>query len=194
MVGCISRPPNLSLSLSLSLSMCVSVSRVLVSSSPFAFSLPCIPLHLRSLENCAELVGEVTVRLWLSREFPGFLCALPLIRRVAGFVFSVLRRAHSVHAPVSLPSTITSGNQEWPSSLRFSSAPLLSPPSPPLSLSLCLSVCLSSFALVHAAASGFNALRSRCFPCLRCRAPRELIARRFAGMHGQHAYAQRGRR
>jgi len=101
MVGCISRPPNLSLS----------VSRLIL---PFAFSLRCIPLHLRSLENCAELVGEVTVRLWLSREFSGFLCALPLIRRVAGFVFSVLRRA--LRARVSLPSTITSSNQEWSSS------------------------------------------------------------------------------
>lgn len=60
----LSFPPSLALSSSLILFP----SRSLLLSSP---------LHLWSFENCARPIGEVTVRLWLSREFSRFLRAFP---------------------------------------------------------------------------------------------------------------------
>jgi len=63
----LSRSRHLSFSFSFAFSLFLS----------FTLSLSFTPLHLRSFENCARPVGEVTVRLWLSREFSGFLRAFP---------------------------------------------------------------------------------------------------------------------
>lgn len=147
-----SRPPSFhSLSLTLSLSLA--------------------RLHLpRSFENCALGLRslEVTVRLWLPREFSGFLRALPRIRRVAGFVFSISMCTSAAFR--SLGDTVKRRRVAH------------------LSLSFFFFLSLSFFFIVSSLS------RKRRWDLTLCgsdasvllAAPCELIARRFVGMHSQH--------
>lgn len=103
MVGCISRLPNVSYSFTHTFSHSLSLSP----------SLPLSPSSLRctcsSSKTAPGPVGEVTVRLWLSREFSGFLRAFS--QSVASRD-SFSRTRCVLHSSCFTPSAISSSTTE----------------------------------------------------------------------------------